>query len=465
MDKNILDYYKKHRPILHYSVEKGWMNDPNGLLYYQGYYHLYYQFYPDDIKHGPMHWGHARSGNLIEWENLPIALYPDENGVIFSGSLVADEMNTSGFSSEGKIPLVAVFTHNFDTENSYQQYQSLAYSLDQGFTFTKYSGNPVLTYTERDFRDPKIIWHEETNTWIMPVVAGKNVRFYASDNLKQWEYLSTFKTSNPESDDIWECPNLCKIHVRVDETEKWVLIVSVNTADRKHFGMQYFVGEFDGISFFAESSDEEIAMLDYGFDNYAAVTYGGIKDRTVIIGWMNCWYYGSRIPASDFRGSMTIPRELSLKKVKSGYRILQEPIRELKEYFIKQQSFSDVTSSILPSAPIIVQMILKNQNQELTFSNIENNFKITIDSENCRVIADRRGCGHEEIGEHFYRSFSGEYITSGDFISLTILIDVTSVEIFVNEGETVLTIQYFIKQPFDKLSTNGIINNIEIFMG
>lgn len=464
MKNHILECYQKHRPILHYSVEKGWMNDPNGLLFFDGYYHLYYQFYPDGMKHGPMHWGHARSKNLIEWENLPIAIYPDEKGVIFSGSMVADEKNTSGFSSEGKIPFVAVFTHNFDTGNSYQQYQSLAYSLDQGLTFTKYTGNPVLTYTEKDFRDPKVIWHEETKKWIMPVVAGRKIRLYSSDNLKQWEYLSTFQTSNPEPEGIWECPDLCKIRVKNSEEERWVFIVSVNTKDRKYFGMQYFVGEFDGKTFTSENPDEVIALLDYGFDNYAAVTYGGIKDRAVIVGWMNCWYYGDRIPASDFRGSMTIPRELSLKRMKSGYRIVQEPVRELKEYLIKQQSLSNVTDVILPATPVLMEVTLKNQKQELTFSNKENNFVITIDSENFCIIADRRGCGHDEIGKHYFKSFSGSYLPNNDALRLNILIDVTSIEIFVNEGETVLTIQYFTEQPFDKLSSNCMINNIETYI-
>lgn len=461
MNKMLLDNYREHRPILHFSVKKGWMNDPNGLIYANGYYHLYYQYYPDHIKHGPMHWGHARSKNLLNWEDLPIALYPDKNGVIFSGSIVEDGNNTAGLSKNGILPMVAVFTSHKEVDGIVNQSQSIAFSYDGGYTFEKYSGNPVLNMNMRDFRDPKVFWHQESKKWVMPLVAGRKVMFYQSMNLIDWDYLSTFETKNDLPSGIWECPDLHRIQTE-DGIYKWVLIVSVNTSDESYFGMQYFVGEFDGKSFHAETPDEEVLMLDFGYDNYAAVTYNGVEDRTILLGWMNCWYYGDQIPATMFRGSMTIPRELTLKKVGNSYRIIQKPVHELYDALKTFSSDSDHTEENLPQGPALIELQVSVKNEKICLTNGEDSFVIKVDTLEHKINVDRRGCGHQEIGECFTSPRFGAYF-SDTTLKLTILVDVTSVEIFAADGEAVGTFQYFIDKPFTKICTESRSTNFKIY--
>ena len=248
-------YYKeKHRPQFHFSPEANWMNDPNGMVYYEGEYHLFYQYYPDATVWGPMHWGHAVSKDLVHWEHLPIALYPDSLGWIFSGSAVVDRNNTSGFGKNGKDPLVAIFSHHSQpiekTGSDKFQYQSIAYSNDRGRTWTMYEGNPVVPNPGiRDFRDPKVIWHEETQKWIMTVTALDHIKFYASSDLKSWKYLSDFGKTVGSHDGVWECPDLFPL---VDDKgqKKWVLLQNMNPGNPNGgSGCQYFIGDFDGKKF------------------------------------------------------------------------------------------------------------------------------------------------------------------------------------------------------------------------
>lgn len=458
---NILDYYERHRPILHFSVKEGWMNDPNGLIYKDGWYHLFYQHNPDDIKHGPMHWGHARSKDLLHWEHMPIALYPDKNGEIFSGSIVEDRNNTTGYTKNGVSPMVAIFTSHQQIGNDVKESQSIAFSFDDGITFEKYKNNPVLDMNMRDFRDPKVIWHNESNQWIMPLVAGRKVMFYGSKNLTEWVYLSTFETENESPAGIWECPDLHSIQTE-DGNFKWVLIVSVNTPDGSYFGMQYFVGDFDGRHFHVETPNDDIQMLDFGYDNYAAVTFNGIENRTVLLGWMNCWYYGDRIPASNFRGSMTIPRELKLRKIGNSYRIIQKPVRELYKAFEFFNNNSGTTEIDLPEGPALIKLQISDNNEIITLTNGENDFTIDVNALEHEITVDRRKCGHHEIGEHFTYPHSGKYFTNST-LKLTVLIDVTSVEIFAADGEATGTFQYFINKPFAKICASKDTTNMEVF--
>ena len=245
-------YTEMYRPQYHFSPEEKWMNDPNGLVYHNGIYHLFYQFYPDDIVWGPMHWGHAISEDMVHWEHKPIALYPDEHGLIFSGSAVVDHNNTSGFAKNGEVPLVAIFTyHLMEGEKAGRndfQTQGIAYSLDNGDTWTKYENNPVIGNPGiRDFRDPKVFWHEESEQWIMALVAGDHAKFYSSPDLKQWKFLSDFGKYQGAHGGVWECPDLFKLKAEGTEEEKWVLIISINPgAPNGGSGTQYFIGEFDG---------------------------------------------------------------------------------------------------------------------------------------------------------------------------------------------------------------------------
>lgn len=303
-------YTQPYRNQVHFSPRKNWTNDPNGLVFYDGEYHLFYQYNPQGIRWGHMTWGHAVSTDLMRWQELAPAITED-TVMAFSGSVVVDERNTSGFGQPGKVPMVAVYTGHRQGNQS----QYVAYSLDKGRTWTKYTGNPVLDRKQPDFRDPNVFWHAPSSQWIMSVVLPKEQRalFYGSPNLKNWTELSEFAVPNKNLG-IWECPALMPIPMDGDSTnqqpKRWVLLMSVGSgAPFGGSGMQYFVGDFDGKRFVAQ--DTVTRFLDYGRDYYAAIQYNNL-DRPVILGWMNNWEYAGDLPTSPFRGAMTLPRQLSL---------------------------------------------------------------------------------------------------------------------------------------------------------
>ncbi len=251
-----MDYYtEKHRPQFHFTPAEKWMNDPNGMVYYEGEYHLFFQYYPEDIVWGPMHWGHSVSKDLVHWEHLPIALYPDSLGYIFSGSAVIDWKNTSQLGTNGNPPMIAIFTHHDPVGEKAGkidfQYQSLAYSNDKGRTWTKYKGNPIVPNPGiRDFRDPKVIWEEDSNQWVMVFAAWDHVKFYGSANLIDWNHLSDFGKEWGTHAGVWECPDLFPMTVEGTGEKKWVLLQSLNPgAINGGSGTQYFVGDFDGKNF------------------------------------------------------------------------------------------------------------------------------------------------------------------------------------------------------------------------
>jgi len=285
-------YSEKYRPQYHFSPDSMWMNDPNGMVYYEGEYHLFYQYYPDSNVWGPMHWGHAISPDMVHWEHLPIALYPDDYGYIFSGSAVVDEQNTSGFGETGEAPLVAIFTYHdpvgaANGEIDYQN-QGLAYSNDKGRTWKKYE-EPVLKNPGIiDFRDPKVSWRREFNKWIMTLAVHDHIEFYSSSNLIDWAKTGEFGKETGAHGGVWECPDLFPIKIDGSDEIHWVLLVSINPGG-PHGGSatQYFIGDFDGSTF--TSSQNEIKWLDQGSDNYAGVTWSGIPDsdgRILFLGWI-----------------------------------------------------------------------------------------------------------------------------------------------------------------------------------
>ena len=272
------DYYTEpYRPQFHFSPEEKWMNDPNGMVYHKGVYHLFYQYYPEDIVWGPMHWGHATSKDVVHWKHKPIALFPDEHGLIFSGSAIVDFDNTSGFGTKENPPLVAIFTyHLMAGEKAGRkdfQTQGIAYSLDNGDTWTKYEENPVIENDGiKDFRDPKVFWNAANQTWVMALVAGDHLQLWNSDNLKEWNKLSEFGKDKGAHGGVWECPDLFPLKVEGGEEEKWILLISMNPgAPNGGSGTQYFIGDFDGEKFTTDQS--EVKWLDWGTDNYAGVTY------------------------------------------------------------------------------------------------------------------------------------------------------------------------------------------------
>lgn len=314
-------YNEQHRPQIHFSPKEKWMNDPNGMVYLNGNYHLFFQYHPGSTIWGPMHWGHAISKDLIHWDEQPIALYPDSLGTIFSGSAVLDFNNTSGFGKDGKIPLIAIFTHH-DTigakarTNNYQS-QSIAYSLDEGKTWTKYANNPVVKNPGiRDFRDPKVMWYEDGKKWVMTLATKDRVTFYSSKNLKEWTKESEFGETVGAHGGVWECPDLFPLKYKGDNV--WVLMVSINPGGpNKGSATQYFTGKFDGKNFTPFQTDTR--WIDYGTDNYAGVTWSNTRDRKIFLGWMSNWQYARVVPTEKWRSAMTVPRDLNLEKIGDKY--------------------------------------------------------------------------------------------------------------------------------------------------
>lgn len=335
--------------------------------------------------------------------------------------------------------MVAVFTHHLEKDGQVLQTQSLAYSLDGGVSFEKYAGNPVIDEGMRDFRDPKVFWHSKTGKWVMVVIGGRNAMFYASADFKNWTHTGTFTTPNPVPKGIWECPDLMRFDT--PDGEKWVLMVSINSGEDGDFGMQYFVGSFHEGVFAAETDPQEILTLDFGYDNYAAVTYNGIPDRTVYVGWMNCWFYAEQTPAAGFRGAMSLPRELTLRKTAKGYRLYQKPVRELDERLKQENAF--------PGAPSLIKCRVSGY-EELLFTNGTDTLKVVLDPERRQVSIDRSGCGHEDLGPLFYGRRTG--ISPEEALGeVTILLDVTSIELFCAGGGLAGTVQYFTEAPFTEL--------------
>ena len=335
-------YQEQYRPQYHFTPASNWMNDPNGMVYHDGEYHLFYQYNPFGDRWGHMSWGHAVSPDLLHWEHLPVAIPESEGVMAFSGSAVVDWNNTSGFGTADEPPLVAIYTgHTGERQSQY-----LAYSTDRGRTWTVYDGNPVLDIGLKDFRDPKVFWHDEQERWVMVVALPDQYRvsFYASPDLKEWTHLSDFGPAAAVGG-IWECPDLFQLPVDGDpDNTRWVLIVNLNPGSMAGgSGTQYFIGDFDGTHFTAEApaagtTSEGMAMeaalwADYGKDFYAAVSWSDIPEedgRRIWLGWMSNWQYANDIPTSPWRSAQSIPRTLELRTTPEGLRMVQRPVEELQ---------------------------------------------------------------------------------------------------------------------------------------
>ncbi|MCH4562362.1 glycoside hydrolase family 32 protein [Halomonas sp. EGI 63088] len=324
------------RPALHFTPPQGWMNDPNGLVHFDGEYHLFYQYHPHDRVWGPMHWGHAVSRDLVSWEHLPPALVPDEQGMCFSGSAIVDRDDTSGLF-DGEPGLLAFYTvHRASPEDpdDYVQEQCLAYSRDRGRSWHKHAGNPIIAAPGfKDFRDPKVVWHAPSRRWVMALACGQVIRFYLSDNLLDWRLASAFGAGQGRhTDGPWECPDLFELPVEGaadgEPATRWVLVVGVGAGEQDAFGSftQYFVGHFDGERFHNDHPAETVLLMDEGRDFYAVQSWSDVPaedGRRLAIAWMNNWLYANRIPEAGWRGAMSFPRELSLAATPEGVRLRQ----------------------------------------------------------------------------------------------------------------------------------------------
>jgi len=446
-------YQERHRPQLHYSPKTAWMNDPNGMFFLNGTYHVYYQHYPDSTIWGPMHWGHASSRDLIHWDNHPIALYPDSLGYIFSGSAVVDSANTSGFGKDGKTPVVAIYTyHQMEKEKAGAddfQYQGIAYSLDEGMTWVKYEHNPVLKNQGiRDFRDPKVFWHQNSKNWIMTLAVKDHVEFWKSPDLKTWSKLSDFGLTIGSHAGVWECPDLIEVSVSGTNEKKWVLLLSINPGGPNGgSATQYFVGSFDGKNFVTESTDT--LWVDHGPDNYAGVTFANTPGRTLFMGWLNNWAYADRIPTKTWRGALTLPRELSLTKLASGYRIKSTLAKETGSLTVaKTKDFPSGGLALISGTfePSDVAFTLENGSGEYV--------RIGFDAAKNMFFVDRSKSGDTTFSEKFNGYLTAPRIATGD-VAYDIVVDHSSMEVFFDNGLTVMTVQYFPSSPFSKLIVEG----------
>ncbi len=461
-------YQEKHRPQFHFSPRANWMNDPNGMVYYKGEYHLFFQYYPDSTVWGPMHWGHAISKDMVHWKQLPIALYPDSLGYIFSGSVVVDEQNTSGLQTGTEKPLVALFTyHDIHGEkagrNNFQS-QGLAYSLDKGATWKKFKQNPVIHNPgTKDFRDPKVRWHKESGSWIMTLAAGDEILFYRSHNLKDWKFSGSFGKEEGNHGGVWECPDLIELPMQNDKEKKWVLLVSIgNGAPNGGSGTQYFIGDFDGKTFHNSHSKTTQLWLDYGTDNYAGVTWSNAPDnRVVFLGWMSNWQYAQSVPTKNWRSAMTLPRELSLKQTREGVRLISEPVSSLHTLRKTEHKLSerDMKGYPISLGELSIAFDLTNNNNsdfgiEL-YNKIGEWVRVGYEKSSNRFYIDRTKSGETAFSKSFPAKHYAPRISSSDTLSLRLFIDHSSIELFADGGSISMTDLFFPTQNFNRFRLFG----------
>ena len=450
------------RPLFHFTPQKNFINDPNGLVFLDGEYHLFYQHNPEGDRWGHMSWGHAVSRDLVRWEHLPIALREEAGVMIFSGSAVVDPKNSSGLGRPDQPPMVAIYTG----DGHKKQTQNLAASLDHGRTWTKFAGNPVLDLHSNSFRDPKVFRHAATDRWIMATVLAdeRKVVFWSSKNLKTWERLSDFGPAGSVKG-VWECPELFEVPIEGTQHEtRWVLKVDVNDgAPFGGSGGQYFVGNFDGKAFRAEGlkPDSPPLWMDYGKDFYASQTWNDapIDAGPVWIAWMNNWQYANDIPTSPWRGAMTVPRRVTLRKTDEGLRIAQSPVEGVKGLRGRRISVEprligpgEARLSPLGIEGIALEIVAEFEPQDAETFGLRvregpgEETVVGFDRNLGEVFVDRTRSGVTGFSPHFAGRHSAKTkMQAGVVQRLHLLVDATSVEVFADGGRVVLTDQVFPK--------------------
>jgi sucrose-6-phosphate hydrolase SacC (GH32 family) len=450
------------RPRVHFTPPRYFMNDPNGLVFYQGEYHLFYQHNPFGERWGHMSWGHAVSRDLLHWEHLPVALAEADGVMIFSGSAVVDWKNTSGLcrasgdTGGDASCLVAIYTgHRPD-----KQTQNLAYSRDRGRTWTKYAGNPVLDLDLKDFRDPKVFWHEPTARWIMAaVVADRHVvRFFGSRDLKQWEFLSEFGPAGATGG-VWECPDLFELPVDGNAADtRWVLDVDINPGGIAGGSAgQYFIGRFDGRRFVNDNPPAQTLWADYGKDFYASLSFSDIPPtdgRRIWMAWISNWQYANEEPTVTWRGAQSIPREVTLRRLPDGIRLVQSPIRELRTLRTTSEP-TMIGGGQAIDGPVDIELemtaghwkeaglrLVNGAGEEVTFG---------VASQPLELFVDRRRSRQTMFHKEYPGRHAGPVRWRDDRITLRAIVDRSVIEVFANDGETVVTDRLYPTQPFTRL--------------
>ena len=430
---------EKHRPVYHHTPQYGWMNDPNGMFYKDGVWHLCYQFNPYGSQWENMTWGHSTSTDLVHWKAEPTAITPDALGTIFSGCCVVDKNNTAGFGNDAVIA--------FYTSAGARQMQSMAYSTDGGKTFTKYENNPIITSNVPDFRDPHVFWNAEAGFWNMILAAGQQMSIYSSKDLKEWKHESDFGAEYGNHGGVWECPDLMKMKVRGTDKEKWMLICNINPGGP--FGgsaTQYFIGEFDGHKFTCEDEPSETKWMDYGKDHYATITFDNAPDgRHVGIAWMSNWQYANQVPTKQFRSANSIARDFGLFEYNGETYCSVSPAKEMDAVRGQRISSPSETCEIVVQLKGDAQLTLRNSKGEKVV--------ITHDAVEQTIDFDRRRSGDVSFSEAFPCIVTSP--TYGQIKTLRIFVDRSSIEIFDAEGKMAMTNLVFPSEPYNKLVVKG----------
>jgi fructan beta-fructosidase len=454
-------YQEPLRPRFHFTPAQNFMNDPNGLVFLDGEYHLFYQHNPLGRKWGHMSWGHAVSPDMLHWKHLPVALREEGGIMIFSGSVVADPDDTSGLCRpRGPSCLVAIYTGH----GKGKQTQNLAWSADRGRTWTKYAGNPVLDLGLKDFRDPKVFWHAPARRWVMVSVLPDlhKVRLLGSVDLKHWEVLSDFGPAGATGG-VWECPDLFPLPVDGSAAEtRWVLDVDLNPGGQAGgSGGQYFVGTFDGKTFVNDNPPGTTLWVDHGKDFYATLSFSDIPPsdgRRIWMGWMGNWLYANEEPTAPWRGVQSVPRVLGLRRLPEGVRLVQAPIEELRALRTTAEP-RDVTaaSALPPSAEIEIDIPRTGTGEAgLRLSNAAGEEVVLgVDRTGPRVFVDRTRSRATPFHDAYPARHAGPVRWRDDRVRLRVLFDRTTLEIFANEGETVISERVYPTQPLDRVELLG----------
>lgn len=440
------------RPRLHFTPPENWMNDPNGLVYANGNYHLFYQHNPEAPVHGPMYWGHAVSADLLHWTHKPIALYPDALGVCFSGSAVYDRHNTSGLGTKDSPPIVIVYTSHGTGEDGCEQ-QSIAYSTD-GAEFKKLDGNPVIPNPGiKDFRDPKVFWDAQRNRWSLVLAAGDRVHFYASENLKDWAKTGEFGPAGNLADGVWECPDLFPL--RCGDTEKWVLLVSMGMSEEQGGARtQYFLGSFDGDTFVCDAPFDHVEFIDDGFDNYAGVTFDNADSR-ILVGWGINWRYADKTPTGDYCGIMTLPKTLGLCDTAVGPRLTVQPACVDA---VTEAGAPLADGGKLPNGDLFRLTVTGSGPSKITFKNPQGQqLSVGVNDKN-EVFIDRTGAGADSFSPVFaseaYGARAVPRYRDGAYV-LDVIFDVCSVELYIDGGLRNLSSVVYPDAPYDTVGISG----------